>query len=387
MGNREHEVARKALSEPEMSLTPFGGTILLVDDDPDIREVLRDRLESLKYRVFTTSNGVEALALLSEQPADLILLDVEMPKMNGIEMLERLRKDERYRGTPVILLTVRGSQDDKVNGLDAGATDYVAKPFDTLELLARVRAMMRIKETHDSLGQWNRLLEGKVSRLADENQRMSRFKRYLSPQIADAILESDESVLATHRREITAVFIDLRGFTTFCNHVEPEEVLALLKSYHEEMGRLIVKFEGTLERFVGDGIMVLFNDPVPCEDHTKRAVEMALEMRARAKELRAGWLKQGYDLDLGVGIAEGYATLGSLGYEGRLDYSAVGSVNILAFRLSEAAKGGQILTNQKTLLRIEDLVHAEPLEERNLKGFDRPVVPFNIVSLKHSPTE
>jgi adenylate cyclase len=242
--------------------------------------------------------------------------------------------------------------------------------------------MMRLKRMRDSLEEWNRSLADQVRQLMDQIQRVSRFKRYLSPQIAETILNDDHSFLKSHRQEITVVFLDLRGFTSFSDRSEPEEVLAVLRSYHAEMGALIFKFEGTLERFVGDGIMVFFNDPLPCEDHTDRAVRMALEMRERMKELRAGWLKKGYDLDLGVGLVAGYATLGHIGFEGRLDYGAVGNVNNLASRLSEAARGGQILTDQKTLSQIEDLVEVEPLEELYLKGFARPIVPFNIVKLR-----
>lgn len=216
-----------------------------------------------------------------------------------------------------------------------------------------------------------------------EKERISRFRRYLSPQIAATILVSrDDDPFRSHRREITVVFLDLRGFTAFSDSAEPEEVMELLQSYHAEMGRLIFKFEGTLERFAGDGIMVFFNDPIPCEDHTERAVGMALEMRTSVEELRTGWLKKGYDLDLGVGLAAGFATLGNIGFEGRMDYGAVGNVTNLAARLCEEAKGGQILTNQKTLSKIEGCIEAEPLEELHLKGFGRPVAAFNIMKFR-----
>jgi len=214
-------------------------------------------------------------------------------------------------------------------------------------------------------------------------QHMSRLKRYLSPQIAEALLKSEENdIFKSHRREITVVFLDLRGFTAFSDSAEPEEVMASLRSYHEEMGKLIFRFEGTLEHFAGDGIMVFFNDPIPCDDHTEKAVRMALAMRASVKELRTEWLKKGHDLDLGVGFAAGYATLGNIGFEGRMDYGALGNVTNLAARLCGEAKGGQILTDQKTLARIENIVEAAPLEELNLKGFARPVPAFSIVMLK-----
>ena len=235
----------------------------------------------------------------------------------------------------------------------------------------------------ESLQEWNRTLMNKVGQQVDLLERLNRLKRYLSPQIAETILESDDdNLFKSHQCEITAVFLDLRGFTAFSNSAEPEEVMALLRSYHTEMGKLIFRFQGTVEHFLGDGIMVFFNDPTPCEDHTERAVRMALEMRARINDLRTGWLKKGYDLDLGIGLAAGYAAVGNIGFEGRMHYGAVGKVTNLASRLCAEAKGGQILTNQKTLSKIESLVEAEPLEEFHLKGFSRPVFAFNIVKVK-----
>jgi class 3 adenylate cyclase len=234
-----------------------------------------------------------------------------------------------------------------------------------------------------SLQDWNRHLIAKVGQQVALIERMNRLKRFLPQQIAETILNTDEANLfKTYRREITAIFLDLRGFTAFSDSVEPEEVMALLKSYHREMGKLIVKFDGTLEHFAGDGMMVFFNDPIPCADHAEKAVRMGLEMRDKVKELRTGWLRNGCDLDLGIGVAAGCAVVGNIGFEGRMDYAAVGQVTNLAARLCGAAKGGQILTNQKTLSKIENLVEAEPLEKLHLKGFVLPVSAFNIVNLK-----
>jgi DNA-binding response OmpR family regulator len=356
---------------------------LIVDDDPFNLDLLEQELTDHSYTIERASDGEEALKKVESFLPDVILLDYMMPKMNGIEVVKRLKQDERHKGVPVILLTAKGSQEDKVRGLDAGADDYVVKPFDSFELLARVRSMARLKQMHDSLEEWNRTLAEKVTQQLNEIEHMNRLKRYLSPQIAETILKSeDDSLFKSHRREITVVFLDLRGFTAFSDNAEPEEVMELLKSYHAEMGKLIFKYEGTLERFAGDGIMVFFNDPIPCEDHTEKAVRMALEMRDKVQELRTGWVKKGYDLDLGVGLTAAYATLGNIGFEGRMDYGAVGNVTNLAARLCGEAKGGQILTNQRTLSKIENSVTVEPLEELHLKGFVRPVAAFNIVELK-----
>ncbi len=368
------------LKESQVNLS---NKVLIVDDDRFNLDLLEQELTEQGYVIERASDGTEGLAKVESFRPDVILLDYMMPRMNGIEVVKRLKRDERYKGIPVVLLTAKGSQEDKVEGLDAGADDYVVKPFDAIELLARVRSMMRIRRMHDALEAWNQTLADKVRAQVNEIQLMSRLKRYLSPQVAEAILKSEEDMLfKAHRREITVAFLDLRGFTEFSDSAEPEEVLELLRTYHREMGRIIFQFEGTLERFAGDGIMVFFNDPIPSEDHTERAVRMALTMQANMNELRSKWRRQGYDLDLGIGVAVGYATLGNIGFEGRMDYAALGNVTNLASRFSEAAKGGQILTNQKTLSKIEYLVEIEPLEELHLKGFLRPVTAFNIVSLK-----
>lgn len=357
--------------------------ILIVDDEPFNLDLLEQELSDQGYVIERANDGAEALQKVPSFLPDVILLDYMMPKMNGLEVVKQLKQDERYKGIPVILLTAKASQEDKVKGLDAGADDYVVKPFEAFELLARVRSMTRIKQMHDALEEWNRSLADKVRQQVDQIEGMSRLKRYLSPQIAESILKSeDDNLFKNHRREITVVFLDLRGFTAFSDSAEPEEIMELLRTYHAEMGKLIFKFEGTLERFAGDGIMVFFNDPIPCEDHTERAARMALEMRARVKGLRAGWLKKGYDLDLGIGLAAGYATLGNIGFEGRMDYGAVGNVTNLAARLCDEAKGGQVLTNQKTFSKIEEIFEAEPLKEIQLKGFTRPVAAFNIVQPK-----
>jgi len=356
--------------------------ILIVDDEPFNLDLLEQELMEYDYVLERAVDGVDALEKTESFGPDLILLDYMMPKMSGLEVVKQLRKNDRHKAIPVILLTAKATLEDKIAGLDAGADDYVTKPFDSFELLARVRAMLRIKELHDQLDEWNRTLADKVKQQVGELERMNRLKRYLSPQIAETILANEENLFKTHRREITIVFLDLRGFTAFSDSAEPEEVMDFLRDYHAEMGKLVFKFEGTLERFMGDGIVVIFNDPIRCENHVQKAVEMALEMRDRVKELRVAWRKKGFDLDLGVGLAAGYTTLGTVGFEGRMDYGTVGNLPNLAARLCAEAKGGQILTDQKTMSKIEDQFDAELLPEFQLKGISRPVTAFNIVKAK-----
>ena len=356
--------------------------ILIVDDEPFNLDLLEQELGDYDYAIERAGDGVEALEKTQSFEPDVILLDYMMPRMNGLEVVKRLRATPEHQGIPVILLTAKATQEDKVAGLDAGADDYVTKPFDSFELLARVRAMMRLKEMHDTLAEWNRTLAETVKKQVNELERMARLKRYLSPQIAETILGQDDELFRTHRREITIVFLDLRGFTAFSDSAEPEEVMEFLRHYHAEMGQLVFKFEGTLERFMGDGIVIIFNDPIPCEDHAQHATLMALEMRDRVKELRVAWLKKGYNLDLGVGIAAGYATLGTMGFEGRMDYGTVGNLPNLAARLCAEAKGGQILTDQKTMSRLEHAFEAEAIDQLSLKGLARPVLAYNILSAR-----
>jgi adenylate cyclase len=356
--------------------------ILIVDDEPFNLDLLEQELAEYEYLIERAGDGVEALEKTESFKPDLILLDYMMPRMNGLEVVKRLRANPEQQGIPVILLTAKATLEDKVAGLDAGADDYVTKPFDSFELLARVRAMMRLKQMHDTLEEWNRTLADTVKKQVSELERMARLKRYLSPQIAETILDQEGDLFKTHRREITIVFLDLRGFTAFSDNAEPEEVMDFLRHYHGEMGKLVFKFEGTLERFMGDGIVVIFNDPIPCEEHAHKAAMMAIEMRDRVKELRAAWLKKGYNLDLGVGFATGYATLGTMGFEGRMDYGTVGNLPNLAARLCAEAKGGQILTDQKTMSRLEEAFDAEGIEELVLKGISRPIQAYNILKAK-----
>jgi len=214
-------------------------------------------------------------------------------------------------------------------------------------------------------------------------EQLSRLKRFFSPQLAELIVAGGtEDPLKTHRREVTVVFLDLRGFTTFAEQVEPEEVMGVLRDYHAEMGRLILEHEGTLERFTGDGMMIFFNDPVPVPNPAERALRMALVMRERVQELSTRWRRRGYDLALGIGIAQGYATIGAIGFEGRWDYGAIGTVTNLAARLCGEAKGNQILVSLRVAGEVEDMIETEEVGPLALKGFHKPVPAFSVLGLK-----
>ena len=366
--------------------------LLVVDDNEDNRYTLTRRLDRLGYtNVATATNGREALELLQANPIDLVLLDIMMPDMNGYEVLERLKADPQLRHIPVIMISAIDEVESVIRCVELGAEDYLSKPFNPTLLRARVGASLERKKLHDQvraqaadLAAWNQTLEQRVAEQLTEIERVGRLKRFLSPQIADLVVSSGDSerVLESHRRAVTVVFCDLRGFTSFAETAEPEEVMAVLAAYHDVLGPLIHRYEGTLERFAGDGLNVLFNDPLPCPDPSVRAVRMAVEMRDAVANLAIKWRKLGHELGFGMGIAHGYATLGRIGFEGRYDYSAIGTVVNLAARLCAEARSGQILVDGKVHTAVEAFTDTEPLGELMLKGMQRPVSAFNILAIR-----
>jgi class 3 adenylate cyclase/CheY-like chemotaxis protein len=364
--------------------------ILVVDDNPENLEIFRARLASQGYEILTARDGEQGLAMARQALPDLILLDIMMPKVDGIEVCRQLKSDSTFPFTPIVMVTARSDSKDVVAGLTAGGDEYLTKPVDQASLVARVKSMLRIKQLHDTvqeqateLSRWNRELEGRVKEQVAQLERLGRLKRFFSPQLAELIVAGDtEDPLQSHRRDITVVFVDLRDFTAFAETAEPEEVMGILREYHAEMGRLILAHEGTLERFAGDGMMIFFNDPVPVPNPGERAIRMALAMRDRLGDLILRWRKLGFDLAWGMGLAQGYATIGAIGFEGRWDYGAIGTVTNLAARLCGEAKPGQILVPRRFLGTVEDLVESESIGELPLKGFHRPIPAYNVLRLK-----
>jgi len=363
--------------------------ILVVDDTPLNVKILADLLTYNGYAVSTASSGAEGLAKVESEKPDLVLLDVMMPGMNGYEVCQKIRADAATSMLPVVMVTALDPTKERAKGLEVGADDFLTKPINQPELLARVRSLLRVKQYHDKveaqateLAEWNHTLEERVQAQVAQIEQLGRLRRFFSPQLAQTILEGQDDLLKPHRREVTVMFFDLRGFTAFTGSAEPEEVMSVLSEFHTVIGKMLQSYQGTLERFAGDGVMIFFNDPVPVPDAPEQAARMACEMRERFAELRADWDKRGHELDLGVGIAQGYATLGAIGFEGRWDYAAIGAVTNLAARLCGEAKPGQILTNRRTLGKLENLVEAESLGAMTLKGFLQPVDTFNILGLK-----
>jgi class 3 adenylate cyclase len=368
--------------------------ILIVDDNATNVKILQARLGSEGYEVVSAADGEEGLSAARQLTPDLILLDLMMPKLGGIEVCRRLRADPDFPFTPIIIVTAMADLKDVVAGLEAGGDEYLTKPVDHAALAARVRSMLRIKRLHDrvetlvaEMKEWNASLERRVATQVAELERVGRLRRFFSPQLAELIVSGDaEDPLQSHRREITVVFLDLRGFTAFAEIAEPEEVMGVLRQYHAATGELILAHEGTLERFTGDGMMIFFNDPVPVPDAAERAVRMSLAIRERIGSIAQAWLRRGYSLGLGIGIAQGFATIGAIGFEGRWDYGAIGTVTNLAARLCGEAESNQILISRPVYAQLEPMLDVEAPQALSLRGFQRPVDCFRVRGMKASPS-
>jgi adenylate cyclase len=365
--------------------------ILVVDDTPANVKLLVDLLTVKGYAASSAVNGAQALEMIAAEQPDLVLLDVMMPGLSGYDVCKRLRADPATALLPVVLCTSLDATQERVNGIEVGADDFLTKPINRPELFARVKSLLRIKALQDEvkakseqIAQWNATLEQRVQEQVGQIDGLGRLKRFFSPQLAQAIVAGGEDMLKTHRREICVVFIDLRGFTAFTDQAEPEEVMEMLHAFHASMGQLVLEHGGTLERFAGDSVMVFFNDPVEIERPAEAAVRMALAMQAAFPPLGEQWCKRGYDLGLGCGVAQGYATLGQIGFEGRWDYAAIGRVTNLAARLCAEAVGGQVLVDRKTMASVEEMVAAESVGLLTLKGFTQPVPAFHVTGLQQA---
>jgi class 3 adenylate cyclase len=358
--------------------------VLVVDDVPENVRLLEAILSPVGYDVVTASSGEEAIARARADAPDIVLLDVVMPVMDGYEVCRRLRDHADTRLLPVIMITASGKQ-EKVRAIEAGADDFIQKPLDRAELLARVRSLLRIKRFQDELAELNRTLAERVAKQVEDLERVGRLKRFLSPQVVELVIsEGEADLLETHRSEITAVFCDLRGFTAFSETVEPEEVIGVLREYHVLVARLVSRFGATLDHVAGDGVMVYFNDPVPCPDPPLRAIQLSLALREEIGRVAAEWRRRGHDLDVGMGVALGHATLGTIGSEGLFHYASIGAVTNLASRLSDEAAGGQILASARVHAAVEETIECAPVGPLTLKGFARPVPAFSVIGIREN---
>src|SRR5919108_271364 len=329
-------------------------TVLIIEDNEKNMKLARDVLQAKGYNTLEAVTGEEGVKLAKERKPDLILMDIQLPGISGIEAFKQIRGDANTRSIPVVALTASVTPTDRTAINAAGFDAFLGKPINLTELFARVRSLLRVKTLQD--------------------ERLARLKSFFSPQLAEAIAAGKgEELLKTHRREITVEFFDLRGFTHFTETAEPEEVMHLLRAYHASLGKPVLEHEGTRERFAGDAVMVFFNDPVPIEKPAEHAVRTALAMHEAFVPIGRHWEKRGYELALGVGIAQGYATLGAIGFEGRWDYAAIGNVTNLAARLCGEAKAGQILLDRKTMAALDGAFDFETVGPLTLKGFSQPV--------------
>ena len=379
-----------------MTLQNQKPTILIVDDTPTNLAVLVDVLKA-EYRTKVAISGERAIELaLTGPPPDLILLDIMMPGLSGYAVCERLKAEPATRHVPIIFVTAMSEIDDETKGLALGGVDYVTKPIRPAIVQARIRTHLavssqarqlqqmvaRLEVQAQQLSDFNRTLEQRVNEGVAQVQKLARLKRFFSPSVVNMLLSGEVGdPLKSHRRDIAAVFIDLRGFTAFTESSDPEDVMRVMADYHEAMGQLVMAYGGTLEHFAGDGMMVFFNDPVEVDNPSGVAVRMAIDMQARFVEVCKSWQKRGYTLSMGIGIAQGFATIGAIGFEGRRDYGVIGNVTNLAARLCAEAAGGQILISQRVQGHVADFVATEPVGELQLKGFHRPTPAFSVRGL------
>ena len=367
--------------------------ILVVDDMQANLRLLCDRLQRAGYQVRGAADGTEALAVAVAWQPDLILLDVLMPGIDGFEVCRRLRATAGFAAVPIVMLTALEATDERVRGLDAGADDFVSKPVVAAELMARVRSLLRVKALYDTvtrqreeLADWAATLEQRVQQELAQVQRLSRLTRFFSPRLAARLVaETGDDPLRSHRREVSVLFADLRGFTAFAETALPEQVTSTLAQFHESMGALIFEFEGTLERFTGDGMMVFFNDPDPQPDHAWRAVQLGLAMQAAIAPMLLQWQGSGGPAGLAVGISRGTATIGAIGFKSRVDYAAIGSVTNRAARLCAEARAGEVLVCEGVRADLGERVALGALPPLALKGFAQPVPAFRVASPPDPP--
>ena len=359
-------------------MTGVSSTVLVVDDDPLNRAMLSMSIGSLGHEVVEAGNGVEAIAVLDARDVDVVLTDIEMPELDGYGLLAHRSCDDRLKAIPFIVISGVDEMDSIVACIKLGAEDYLPKPFDPVLLHARLGACLDKKRMTDELREWNLHLTERVDEKVREVERLNTLRRFVTPQLADVLLAGGDEILRSHRREITVLFCDLRGFTAFSETAEPEEVMGVLSEFHDAVGPMIFEHEGTIAQFTGDGMLVIFNDPIQLDDPAWSAVRLAVAMRDRTGELSEQWRRRGHELTLGIGIAVGFATCGEIGFEGRTEYTAIGTVVNLSARVCGIAPGGQILVTNRVHAAVDDRVEARPLGDIEFKGISRPVPTFEI---------
>ncbi len=367
-------------------LAQVQGARILVVDDVEANMLLLENL--LRQRGFAnvqcTTESAKVAAMHAAEPFDLILLDLQMPYPDGIAVMEQLQVQSVGDDfLPVVVVSAFSDAENRLRALQMGARDYILKPFEVPEVMQRIMNHLEVRMLYRERRHQGEILQTRVREQVAQLERLSRLQRFFSPQLAERIVAGTlGDPLKTHRSDITAVAIDLRRFTAFTEASEPAEVIEALRQFHAVIGPLILRYQGTIEYFAGDGVMVIFNDPVVMPDATQCAVRMAIDMRAAMAPVTESWGKQGFDLGMGIGIAQGYATIGTIGFEGRWDYAVVGSVVNLAARLCSEVRSGEIIVERKVLRRMQDTIEVEAAGDFVLKGFSQPVPAFRVLQAR-----
>lgn len=351
--------------------------VCIVDDDFDHSEAMSDFLKYQNFQVVLFSSPAEFINKKDDLSTyDLVISDINMPGMSGFDLCRWIRATPTPVRLPVILITGSDPTLDKALGVEAGADEFIGKPFSIRLLIAKIRSLLEIREK-----ELQRLQELETSKGLN-----AELERFVSPNIASRLnKDSRQGILQPHRAEVTVFFVDLRRFTAFSEKAEPEEVLEVLHHYYTAVGTAAIKYKGTLSHLAGDGIMVFFNDPEPLPDHREMAIRMALEAREALQAQKKAWDERQYDIDFGMGLSEGFATIGGIGFDSFSQYTVIGPVSNFASRLSDLAVEGQILVSHRFLSRIKaDVVESALIGEMTLKGIEKSVSIHNILSLKTS---
>lgn len=340
--------------------------VLVADDVQDSRQLLIDVISSMNFPVAAVANGFDVLEIARERQPDLIILDVNMPGMSGFEVMERLKEDVTTASIPVILLTALADIESRVHGFSLGADDYLTKPYNPRELMERVRTRLRTKHETDEL----RAIQQTIR---------NTFERYVAPTVVEQLLRDPSQVkLGGTLQEITVMFIDLEGFTSLSEQTDPEKLLAILNTYHTMIVNLIREHGGTVDKFMGDGVMALYNTPLPQPDHALRAVLTARHIRARLTEFHQQF-EPLHQLPLNFGIHTGMAIIGNVGSPDLMNFTAVGDTVNIAARLQGLSEGGRILISSHTYQRITDSLRVRPLGEIQVKGRTEKVMTFEVL--------
>jgi class 3 adenylate cyclase/CheY-like chemotaxis protein len=360
---------------------------LFVVDDTQFNIDLIEATLSDTYLVLGSLDGESAIRAIEQQQPDLILLDIMMPGMDGYEVCKRLKSNIKTRDIPVIFLTARSDVDNETRGFDLGAVDFISKPLSIPILMARIKTHLSFHTAVRQLEELNQTLEKRVSDGVAKIERLDQLRRFFSPAVVDLLLtDKADEYLRARRREIVVVFLDLRGYTAFTETHGPDAVMRALNEFHIAMGKIIMAYDGTVERFTGDGMMIFFNDPIEIANPAERAVNMAIDMQTQMNLIDDEWQQRGHDMKMGIGITQGYATLGAIGFEGRRDYTAIGSVVNLAARLCGQAAGGEILCDEVVESHIHDQISALEIPELTLKGYAQPVKAYKITDRVIKPS-